>query len=374
MKEQVITPRMAVHGATVAKGRAGASAQRPARRDRPAHAQPRAKRGSWRKVLPFVPLIAKVTLAIVAGVLVFAGYRAVATASFFQLRAVDVNGTSHTSAEDVRAVASRVVARTGVWDADLSALSAELKRLPWVRSAIVSRVLPDGLRVRITERAPLAIFRTSSGQLAWVDDEGVRLGLKAPSDQIPDFLIRGLDEAESDAARAENRERMQRYAEMSREWRQSGLSERVSEVNLMDLRDVRAQLAGDDAQIEVRLGNHDFGSRLKRALKVLDEQRNTPRGPFITRLDVTQDTRTVIGFNSGAQSLDSTGSASTQTPAGGAQTDVSATQPGAKPAARANETRSDSAKKSKKNDRNDNKKSKNVADESRPATRPRRAG
>ncbi|OLE53933.1 MAG: hypothetical protein AUG51_10765 [Acidobacteria bacterium 13_1_20CM_3_53_8] len=365
---------MAVHGATVAKGRAGASAQRPARRDRPAHAQPRAKRGSWRKVLPFVPLIAKVTLAIVAGVLVFAGYRAVATASFFQLRAVDVNGTSHTSAEDVRAVASRVVARTGVWDADLSALSAELKRLPWVRSAIVSRVLPDGLRVRITERAPLAIFRTSSGQLAWVDDEGVRLGLKAPSDQIPDFLIRGLDEAESDAARAENRERMQRYAEMSREWRQSGLSERVSEVNLMDLRDVRAQLAGDDAQIEVRLGNHDFGSRLKRALKVLDEQRNTPRGPFITRLDVTQDTRTVIGFNSGAQSLDSTGSASTQTPAGGAQTDVSATQPGAKPAARANETRSDSAKKSKKNDRNDNKKSKNVADESRPATRPRRAG
>lgn len=367
MKEQVITPRMAVRAGAVAKGRAGAGAQRPARRERPVGAQqPRARRGSWRKVLPYVPLLMKITLAIIAGVLVFAGYRMVATASFFQLRSVDVSGTSRASIEDVRAVVRRAVASTGVWDADLAALSAELKRLPWVRSAVVSRVLPDGLRVRITERAPLAILRTTSGQLVWVDSEGVRLGVKAPSDQIPDFLIRGLEEADADTARAENRERMQRYAEMSNEWKQADLSERVSEVNLMDLRDVRAQLAGDDAQIEVRLGSRDFGARLKRALKVLDEQRNTPRGPFITRLDVTQDARTVVGFNSGAQSLDSNEGASAQPAAAAA-----ATQTDERPTARANETRNDSTK--KKNDRNGNK-NKNVADRSNASTRPRRVG
>jgi len=362
---------MAVRGGQAAKGRAGV--QRPARRDRPSNAQPRAGRGSWRKVLPFVPLIAKITLAIITGVLVFAGYRAVASASFFQLHSVDVSGTSHASADDIRALARRAVTGTGVWDANLAALSAEFKRLPWVRNAVVSRVLPDGLRVRITERAPLAIFRNSSGQLAWVDDEGIRLGLKAPSDQIPDFLIRGLEEGDTETARSENRERMQRYAEMSRDWRQAGLSERVSEVNLTDLRDVRAQLAGDDAQIEVRLGNHDFGARLKRALKVLDEQRNTPRGPFITRLDVTQDTRTVVGFNSGAQSLDSTAGTSAQPTADGAQTGDDA-QPNARPAVRTSETRSDQAKRSNRSDHNSNRKSKKVADESRPATRPRRVG
>ena len=45
------------------------------------------------------------------------------------------------------------------------------------------------------------------------------------------------------------------------------LSERVSEVNVIDIRDVRAQLAGDDSQIEVRLGSQDFGKRLKDALE-----------------------------------------------------------------------------------------------------------
>jgi hypothetical protein len=35
----------------------------------------------------------------------------------------------------------------------------------------------------------------------------------------------------------------------------------VSEVNLLDLRDVRVQLAGDDSQIEVRLGSQDQSAR-----------------------------------------------------------------------------------------------------------------
>ena len=43
----------------------------------------------------------------------------------------------------------------------------------------------------------------------------------------------------------------------------AGLSERVSEVTLIDVRDVRVQLAGKDSQIEVRLGSQELGSRLK---------------------------------------------------------------------------------------------------------------
>jgi hypothetical protein len=56
------------------------------------------------------------------------------------------------------------------------------------------------------------------------------------------------------------------------------LTDRVSEINLFDVRDVRAQLAGDDSQIEVRVGAQDLGARLKTALEELDRYKQTPRG------------------------------------------------------------------------------------------------
>jgi len=41
-----------------------------------------------------------------------------------------------------------------------------------------------------------------------------------------------------------------KYLELAREWQTAGLADRVSESNLIDIRDVRVQLAGDDSQIE----------------------------------------------------------------------------------------------------------------------------
>jgi cell division septal protein FtsQ len=220
--------------------------------------------------------------------MVFAGYRAAASASFFQVRAVDVSGTTRVSAEEVRTVVRRAAQGTGVWRADLGALSRELERLPWVRHAIISRVLPDGLRVRIVEREQRAVVRMSEGKLVWVDDDGVTLGTLQSNDKMPPFFIRGWDEAGTDAARADNRARVEKYLEMLREWEKLGLTERVSEVNLIDLSDVRVQLAGDDSQIEVRIGRENFGNRLQRALMKLDESRATPVGPFITYVDASR--------------------------------------------------------------------------------------
>ncbi|MGI8656555.1 MAG: cell division protein FtsQ/DivIB [Pyrinomonadaceae bacterium] len=312
MREQVITPRAGAAGVSGSgrntsanKGRNanGGIAQNPARRERAgkANSARRSESGSGLSaVLQYAPLIGKILLAIVVGVMLFAGYRAAASASFFQLRAVDVGGTSRASDDQIKTVVRHAVARTGVWRADLSDISRELEKLPWVRSAIVSRVLPDGLRVRVTERVPRAVVRTSAGRLVWMDDDAVSLGAFAPTDKMPDFFLTGLDENTGEAARAINRERVSKGLEMAREWDELNLSNRVSEVNLSDVRDVRAQLTGDDAEIEVRLGAKDFGKRLKTALSVLDEQRHTARGASITHLDATLERRIIIGFGSGA--------------------------------------------------------------------------
>jgi hypothetical protein len=89
--------------------------------------------------------------------------------------------------------------------------------------------------------------------------------------------------------------------ELSSEWERAGLSARVSEVNLEDLRDVRVQLAGEDSGVEIRLGREDLVKRFRQALEVLDAQRQTPRGPFVTYVDVSQGKRAIIGTGANAR-------------------------------------------------------------------------
>jgi cell division protein FtsQ len=291
MKEQVIASR----GSRASRGAAAQPkglVQRPARRGNAPAA--RARNFSPRALFAYVPSALKAVLAILALIFLFIGYRAAASAEFFQARSIDISGAARVSREDIEGLTRRAVARTGVWRADLSAISAELGRLPGVRRAIVTRVLPDRLRVRVIERVPLAVVRTDAGHFLWVDEEGVALGEMKPADSVPSFFIRGWNEDGTDEARTENAERVQKYQEVLREWTSLGLAERVSEVDLIDVKNVRAQLAGGDSQIEVRLGGQELGPRLKQALEALDQYKQTPRGASITYLDL-QTGRIIIG-------------------------------------------------------------------------------
>ena len=119
-----------------------------------------------------------------------------------------------------------------------------------------------------------------------------------PADRLPPFFIRGLTEDGNDEARADNAARLQKYQEVVRAWETLGLAERVSEVNLIDLRDVRAQLAGNDSQVEVRLGGQDLGNHLKLALEVLDRYKQSMNGAAITYVDLQGD-RVILGTSSG---------------------------------------------------------------------------
>jgi cell division septal protein FtsQ len=253
--------------------------------------------------LGYVPSVLKVGLAIAIGVLVFLGYRAAASASFFQLQNIEARGVARASMEAVQATVRSEVSKTGVWRANLGEISARLERLPWVRTATVSRVLPDGIRVRISEREPRLVVHTSAGRFVWADEDAVLLAEIVPADQMPTFFLRGWNEDESPAARTENRERVRKFLELQRDWDAQGLSDRISEVNLEDLRDVRVQLAGDDSQIELRLGAQEHGPRLTRALNTLDKLRQTPRGPFISYLDLNQGKRVIVGLVSGGHAV-----------------------------------------------------------------------
>src|SRR5205085_6679355 len=204
----------------ISKGRSGAG-QKPARRAR------------LKSLLGYVPLALRIAVIAIIATIVIVAYRAAASASFFQVRSIETRGAARASLDDIETVVRRDVGQTGVWRADLAALSKHLERLPWVRTAVVSRVLPDGIRVRITEREPKAVVRTSAGRFMWVDQDAVYLGEMSPTDQMPAFFLRGWNEDDTAAAQAENRDRIVKFLELQRDWNAQRLAERVSEVNLL---------------------------------------------------------------------------------------------------------------------------------------------
>jgi cell division protein FtsQ len=305
---EALTPRAGRGGAAIkGRGDAAFAQQQPAPRKAAARgkgAQPKqgalkARRPAWRKAARLMPAIGKVLAAACLCVLIFKGYRAAAASEFFRLKSVDLSGTARASEDQIERIVRRAAA-AGVWRADLAAIAQEIERQPWVRTATVSRVLPSGLRVRVAERVPRAVVRTNAGRFVWVDEDAVLVGTLAPDQEQPAFFLRGWDESGTPDARAANRVRVEKFLALAREWEAAGLSSRVSEVNLDDLRDVRAQLAGEDSEIEVRLGREDWTKRLVQAVTALEEHRAAPRGGLITYIDMTQSRRAVLGYRTGA--------------------------------------------------------------------------
>ena len=293
MREQVVAQKVG--------NRTGMGKSRAAVGQRPAKRPAESIGARVRSLLSYVPTALRIGLIAIVVLLGVVVYRAAAAASFFQIKKVETKGATRASADDIQALVRREVAATGVWRADLQELKQHLEHLPWVRTAIVTRVLPDGIRVRITERQPRAVVRTSSGKFIWVDDDAVYLGDMAATDQMPTFFLRGWNEEEG--GQAENKQRVAKFLELQKDWDAQGLSERVSEVNLQDLRDVRVQLANDDSQIEIRLGAQEQGARLKKALTVLDAQRQTARGPLISYIDLSQGKRAIVGLTTGTHTV-----------------------------------------------------------------------
>lgn len=291
MREQVITPR---GGRVGAKGRGAVSVQRPnTRKTRPASKDSRQKGFEWKSALTYVPAVLKTVLAVALGLLAYLGYRTAVSASFFDVKAVDVAGASKASRDEIRAAVMRL-SNAGVWQADLEVIAKELRGLPWVRDAVVTRVLPDGLRVRVTEREPRIIARTGGGRLVWVDDDAVQLGAATPGDE--DFFVRGLEEGEGSQARRDNRVRVAAALSLKGDWDKSGLSKRVSEINLSDLEDVRVHLAGDDAGIQVVLGGQDYVKRFRAAVATLDERGRGLNGQCVTSINMTTGRSAIFGY------------------------------------------------------------------------------
>ncbi len=141
----------------------------------------------------------------------------------------------------------------------------QLQEIPWVDEASVQRILPNRLRVEITERTPIAFFRNGT-DLTLIDAQGVLLDRPDGEDyHFP--IVTGLSE---NISREEREKRMQTYQEFMKAVNlvKPGATDRISELDLGNPRDLRAVLtgleAGDPGQaVTVHFGQGDFTGKYR---------------------------------------------------------------------------------------------------------------
>jgi len=152
----------------------------------------------------------------------------------------------------------------------------ELESLPWVEQAHVQRVLPNRIRVEITERTPVAFLRAGS-DLSLVDGQGVILDRPVDGEfRFP--VVGGIGES---MPREEREQRMNLYVQFMKEIErvQPGAEDHVSEADLSDAADLRVTLTGLGAApgnarpILVHFGDSDFGNRYHLLAENIDQWR-----------------------------------------------------------------------------------------------------
>ncbi|MFZ3213293.1 MAG: FtsQ-type POTRA domain-containing protein [Terriglobales bacterium] len=146
----------------------------------------------------------------------------------------------------------------------------QLEAIPWVESATVIRLLPDRLRVDLTERTPVAFVRMGS-RISLIDRNGVVMEL--PRSRKYSFpVIKGMSDSEPLSTRAA---RMQIYSALMRELDSEGAhySQDLSEVDLSDPEDAKVVAADPGGAVLIHLGSSDFLRRYKTYLAHLQEWR-----------------------------------------------------------------------------------------------------
>jgi cell division protein FtsQ len=162
----------------------------------------------------------------------------------------------------------------------LDARRSAIEQIPWVESASVQRILPNRIRVELTERTPVA-FARNGNELALIDAHGVILERPHGEDlRFP--IVSGVSE---DLPHDQREKRMQIYQEFVKgiDMVRAGSSEGVSELDLSNPKDLRVVMTGlagptDSQAVTIHFGAGEFTGKYKMLVDNFSQwQANTGR-------------------------------------------------------------------------------------------------
>jgi len=174
---------------------------------------------------------------------------------------IQIAGAEHLTRAQIVSVFGADLERN-IFRVSLGERQADLERLPWVEHATVMRLLPNVLRVQITERTPVAFVRQGS-QIGLVDASGVLLDMPADAAGDPHYSFPVLTGLSGDEAVSERAAKMEIYEQFMHDLDGSGqrLTDSVSEVDVADPEDVKALIPSGSSDILVHFGQDEFLKR-----------------------------------------------------------------------------------------------------------------
>lgn len=184
---------------------------------------------------------------------------------------IEIVGTENVSHAQVMEVLGGDIGRD-IFYVPLDERKKQLEQIPWVESATVMRLLPNRLRVDITERTPIAFARVGA-KILLVDANGVLMDLPLGSRAKYSFpVITGFGGAEPLSTRSA---RMNIYTRLVHDLDSGGAnySQDLSEVDLNDPEDVKCLVADPSGAVLVHLGSAHFLDRYKLYIAHIQEWR-----------------------------------------------------------------------------------------------------
>jgi cell division protein FtsQ len=169
----------------------------------------------------------------------------------------------------------------------------QLEQIPWIEHATVMRLLPNQIRITVTERKPIEFVREGA-QVALIDSNGVIL-TEAPammSQHHYSFpVITGIEGRDAMATR---RGKMEVYQRLVGELDAGGqhLSDQLSEIDLSDPEDARVLMPEQGTDILAHFGEDHFLERYQRYKAHIAEWRQ--QYPKLAEVDLRYEQQVVL--------------------------------------------------------------------------------
>lgn len=213
--------------------------------------------------------------------------------------AIETEGNLHVARGELVSLFGEDIERN-IFRVPLAQRKAELEELPWVERATVMRLLPNHIRVAITERTPVAFIRQGN-RIGLVDANGVLLDMPTEAQAKTHYsfpVVTGLEENDPLSLRAA---RMKLYQRFTGDLNGGGdkVSEKLSEVDLSNPEDVRAMVQDKDGEVLVHFGQGSFLDRYKKFEEHLQEWRSLY--PHLASVDMRYDRQVVLEMQPGTE-------------------------------------------------------------------------
>jgi cell division protein FtsQ len=192
----------------------------------------------------------------------------------------EVEGIHYTSEQQVQQVFARDFGRS-LYLCPIADRRHLLMGVDWVKDASVSRVWPNKLLVRITERTPVAYSQVTTrgvNSFLLIDDDGVLLDpRKIGNLHLP--VLTGIPMSETEAQR---KVRVKRFLRLKSDL--DSVMDKISEIDVADADNLKLSATFDHRSLLLMIGNQDFQARFQNFLNNIPEIRR--RAPSVTTFDL----------------------------------------------------------------------------------------